>query len=502
MDILNSLSRIKPMAGRFLQKDGLRAKAMRGGAWLGSGSVAEQTIRLGRNMLLARLLAPGAFGTMSIVVSLGSLVTSFSDVGLGPAIIQNPRGGDEEYLNAAWWLGMGRAVLMYAAVFVAAPWVADFYGIPDLAALLRVALLNMVLDGLLSPRTKLVQKRMQFGRWAIVNNGGGICGVALTIGLSFFIRDVWALAIGFCCENGFRCLLSYIICPGLPSLRWDKQAFRELFKFSKGMFGLSFLNLLFSRTDIFVLGKLFSPAELGIYALTVNLIQAPMGFLINMLSQVLQPAFSHVQTESQRLNRILSEATSWLVFLGLPVVTAIWLSGSSLLTVVYGHRYGDTAAAEALGFAAGVALLNTLNALITLVFYATGKPGLHRRAVAASSIIMIIIIYPACKFLGLAGGQVAALIAIAASYLLQLSRMRYMTNLDIVSYGNAAIPAVLGSVGMLGIGAAAHQIGFDLSPWANIGVTVAACLLAYVGCLRMFMRKTGVTQDAIISELR
>lgn len=502
MDTLKSLSRIKSMAGRFLQKDGLRAKAVRGGAWLGSGSVAEQTIRLGRNMLLARLLAPSAFGTMSIVLSLGSLVASFSDVGLGPAIIQNPRGGDEEYLNAAWWLGMGRAVFAYAMIFAAAPLVAGFYGIPDLTALLRIALLSMVLDGLLSPRTKLVQKKMQFGRWAFVNNGGGICGVALTIGLSFFIRDVWALAIGYCCENGFRCLFSYIVCPGLPSFRWDKRAFKDLLQFSKGMFGLSFLNLLFARADIFVLGKLFSPEALGIYALTVNLIQAPMGFLINMLSQVLQPAFSHVQTELGRLNRILSEATGWLVFLGLPAVTAIWLCGSSLLTVVYGHRYGDTAAAEALGFAAGVALLNTLNALITLVFYATGKPSLHRRAVAASSIIMIVVIYPACKFLGLAGGQVAALIAIAASYMLQLSRMKYMTDLNIVSYGKAAIPAVLGSVGILAAAAAAHLLGFGVSPTANIAIATGACVLAYAGCLRIFMRMTGRMQDATIAELR
>jgi len=501
MDILKSLSHIKTIAARFLQKDGLRAKTMRGGAWLGGGSVAEQTIRLGRNMLLARLLAPGAFGTMSIVVSLGSLVASFSDVGLGPAIIQNPRGGEKEYLDAAWWLGMGRAVFMYATVFVAAPWVAGFYGNPDLTPLLRVALLNLVLDGMLSPRTKLVQKKMQFGRWALVNNGGGICGVALTIVLSFFIRDVWALAIGFCCENGFRCVLSYIICPGLPSLRWDKQAFRELFKFSKGMFGLSFLNLLFSRTDIFVLGKLFSPAELGIYALTVNLIQAPMGFLINMLSQVLQPAFSHVQTETQRVNRMLSEATSWLVFLGLPGLTAIWLCGPSLLTVVYGRRYGDAAAAEALEFAAAVALLNTLNAVITLVFYAMGKPSLHRRAVAASSIIMIIVIYPACKFLGMAGGQAAALIAITASYLLQLSRMRSMTNLNIASYLKPAIPAALGSIGILGIGAAPHLLGIEVSPAANIAIATCACLLACAGSLRMFKRMTGRMQEATIAEL-
>jgi O-antigen/teichoic acid export membrane protein len=502
MDILKSYTRIKTLVSQFTLKDGLRSKAVRGGAWLGGGSVAEQTIRLARNMLLARMLAPGAFGTMSIVVSLGSLVASFSDVGIGPAIIQNPRGGTAEYLNAAWWLGMARAIFMYGAVFVAAPSIAGFYGIADLTALLRVALLSLILDGMLSPRTKLVQKEMQFGRWAFVTNGGGICGVALTIGLSFVIRDVWALAIGYCCENGFRLVFSYIVCPGLPSFRWDKRAFKDLLNFSRGIFGLSFLNLLFARTDIFVLGKLFSPEALGIYALTVNLIQAPMGFLINMLSQILQPAFSHVQSDIERLNRIFSEATSWLVFLGLPVVTTIWLCGSSLLTVVYGHRYGDIAATEALGFAAGVAFLNTLNAMITLVFYATGRPGLHRRAVAASSIIMVIVIYPACKYLGLPGGQVAALIAIAASYLLQLSRMKRITDLNLTGYGKAFIPAVLGSAGILVAGAAAHLLGLTVNPSANIAIAAGACLLAYAGCLRFFMRITRKMHGAIVPELR
>ena len=46
-----------------------------------------------------------------------------------------------------------------------------------------------------------------------------------------------------------------------------------------------------------------------------------------------------------------------------------------------------------------------------------GRPGLHRRAVAASAVVMLIAIYPACKLLGVVGGQVAALLAIIVSYL-------------------------------------------------------------------------------------
>jgi O-antigen/teichoic acid export membrane protein len=210
MGFMSICNRVKVAANGALLGDTLRAKATRGGAWLGSGSFAEQVSRFARNMLLTRLLAPGAFGAMAIVLSSSSLVASFSDVGLWPAVIRNPRGGDDSYLNAAWWMGLGRAIGIYSLIFTAAPWIARFYGIPDLSMLLRVALLSILLDGLISPRSKLAQKDMKFGRWAFISNGGGICGVILTIALSFILRDVRALAIGYCSENAFRCIFSYI----------------------------------------------------------------------------------------------------------------------------------------------------------------------------------------------------------------------------------------------------------------------------------------------------
>ncbi|MEO6965429.1 MAG: oligosaccharide flippase family protein, partial [Acidobacteriaceae bacterium] len=355
--------RIRNTVGGALLGDGLRAKAARGGAWLGGGSVAEQATRFARNILLTRLLVPSAFGAMAIVLSASSLVSSISDVGLSPAVIQNPRGGEDEYLNAAWWLGLARAICIYAIIFAAAPWVAHFYGNVELSGLLRVTLFSAILDGMQSPRSKLAQKEMKFERWAVISNGGAICGVILTIVLSFILRDVWALAIGYCGENAFRCIFSYILCPGLPSFKLDRRATGELLQFSKGLLGLSFLNLIFARTDIFVLGKMYSPAALGIYTMAVALVLTPSNFLISMLGQTLLPALSQVQANAQRANRILSEITAWAILFGSPAVVMIWLCGPSLLTVVYGSQYA--AAAGALAIAAGVVFLNTLNSLIT-----------------------------------------------------------------------------------------------------------------------------------------
>lgn len=494
MVFANICSRLNVAVNRVLVGESLRSKVARGGAWLGSGSFVEQVSRFARNMLLTRLLAPSAFGAMAIVLSSSSLVGSLSDVGLWPAVIRNPRGGEDAYLNAAWWLGMGRAICIYAVIFATAPWVSRFYGIDDLSELLRVALLSIVFDGMISPRSKLAQKEMKFGRWALISNGGGICGVILTIVLSLVLRDVRALAIGYCSENAFRCLFSYILFPGLPSLEWDRFAIRDLLKFSRGMFGLSFLNLIFARTDIFVLGKLYSPEALGIYTMAVYLVQTPSSFLINMLGTTLLPAFSHVRTETERGNRILSEVTSWIILLGLPAVVMIWQCGSSLLTVTYGVRYAT--AAGVLAVAATVTLLNTLNSLVTSLFYAAGRPALHRRAVAASAVIMLIAIYPACKHLGLVGGQAAALLAISVSYLLQVLRARGIAGLSILRYGKALVPATVMSAGVLITILVARALGLATKPLANIAVAAAACIIAYVLCILVFARIKGLAQRA------
>src|SRR5580658_8975667 len=320
MDFAGLYSRARGYIDRLMLGDNLRAKTTRGAALLGSASLGEQASRFARNMLLTRIFAPRAFGTMALVLSSASTVGSLTDVGLRVSVIRNPRGRETAYLNAAWWLAMGRSLGVYAIIFVMAPLVARFYGNVELSALLRVALLGALLEGAMSPRSCLPQKDMKFGRWAAITNGGAICGIVLTVILSFIIRDVWALAIGYCSENVFRCLLSYILCPGLPSFGWDRAAARDLLNYSRGAYGLSFLNLIFTRTDIFVLAKLYSPTALGLYTMAVYLVQTPTGFIQNMVGSTLLPAFAHVQEDRKRLNRVLLEATSWLIVLGLPVV--------------------------------------------------------------------------------------------------------------------------------------------------------------------------------------
>jgi lipopolysaccharide exporter len=481
--------RIKKNLEAVLGGDSLKAKVFRGGAWLGSGSFVEQSFRFGRNMLLARLLAPEAFGTMAIVMSATSVLQSLTDVGAREALIQNPRGREVGHVGAAWWLAIGRSFSLYSLLFLFAPLISRFYANGELTALLRVAATGLLFEGAISSKAYVAIKEMKLQKWAAVYHGGGIAGVVITIVLGFFIRDVWALVIGYTAENAARCILSYIVCPYRPSLGWDKEAIRDLLKFSRGLLGLSLLNLIFARADIFVLAKLYSPAELGLYAMAIYLAQTPTGFLINLLNQTLLPTLSHVQDDNSRTNRIVLQVTSLIALLGMPVLVFLYFCGNSVLTLLYGLRYGTASAA--LVVAACVALLNVANTQITLVFYAKGLPQLHRRSVAIMAILMTVLIYPFARRFGLVGGQLACLISIVVGYFFQIERMGKLTNLNLSQYRKGFLVAAMVSVSAVAICLAARFLAAEARPLPNIAFGIVGCLVAYGLAGAIFYRRAG-----------
>jgi O-antigen/teichoic acid export membrane protein len=458
----------------YLSKGGLGAQAVRGGVWLGAGTVAAQLLRLGRNIFLTRLLSPDSFGAMAIIISIGSMMDTFTEIGTRESIIQNPNGCKDEYLNSAFWLSAGRSVFSYTAIFLLAPQVAAFYRNPELADLGRIALLGVVFRGIMSPRAFVSLKVMDYKRWTLLQYGTSIAASVATVVLAIFVRSVWALAIGFAFEYVLLFLASYILFPFRPRIAIEKHSAQQLFEFSRGVFGLSFLNLIYVRADIFVLGRLVSPEQLGIYTLAVYLAQAPATFALSYQAQILMPVFSQLQTEHERTNSILARGASLLAFFLIPVLIFVALSGRTLLALLYGARYAS-------GFwpfliAAIIAFINIANAQLTTAFYAAGRPQLHRLCLCVMALLIILLIYPAAHYLGAAGAQLAALLAMIAGYGIQLRQARSLNGFRLGGSRTFRL-RLAGALLVLAIAAIARDTMASPNTGLNLVIGVLAALL-------------------------
>lgn len=411
--------------------DGLRHRLFRGGAWLGVGTVADQGLRFLRNIILARLLAPEAFGLMAIVLSVCSLFQVLTGIGIKESVVQNPRGAERTFLNGAWWLSVARGLGLYLLAFVSAPWIARFYEAPELERLLRVAFLSVLAQAALSAGAFVAVKQMRYSKWVLIQQGGGVIGVLTAITLGFYLRGVWALVLGFAVEGIARCLISYLVCPFRPGLQFDPENRRALLRFAGGMFGLPALMLVYTEGSTFALGKLGSKADLGIFAMALGLARMASMFS-NQMVDLLMPAFSEIQKDPGRVNQGILKVTTFLALAGVPASAFMALFGSQVLEVLYGPRYAAGGLALALLFANEVLLVSSVP--IATVYLAVGKPALLRRFSLLRAFLVVALLWPAIRFGGLTGAASIPVAAMLLAYGLQLAQLRTVTGLEIKTY--------------------------------------------------------------------
>lgn len=439
-------AKAQQLIGRTFEGKALTARVARGGFWLGAGAGADNALRMLRNILLARLLAPEAFGLMAIVIAFRMAFEAITSVGIKTAVIQNPRADSQEFLNGAWWFSFARGVSLYALAFFISPWIAGFYDKPELTPLLQVALLSIFFQATISPKAYVQLKKLNYRRWIMIDYGGAALGITTAIVLGFMLQNVWALVIGFTVESVSRTALSYIFAPFRPGFKFESQSLRELFKYARGMFGLGALTFVANKADVFVLGKVVDDAVLGAYMLALSLAQIPINLNSKVVLPLSMPAFSSLQDQPERLMAGFLKASKLLALLFLPLLTLMACASPFLLTLVYGSEYAVVSLAFSI-LCARVAVTVTGITLAQL-YFATARPELNRTASLIRMVTVVALVYPFSLWWGAAGAALAALVAYTAWMLYNIARLRLVMDLPVTRYAGTLTTAVAASGGV------------------------------------------------------
>lgn len=484
------MRRITDKIKHLIAGDGLKALAMKGGFWIGLGSGSEQGLRFIRNIILVRILAPEAFGLMAIILAVNAAFEAFTQIGIKDSVIQNPQGAEDTYLNGAWFMSFGRSILLFIIGIISSTWIANFYDIPQKILLLQVSFIAILFNGAMSVRAYVSLKHMDYTKWVMIAHGGGLIGILTTISLSYVLQNVWALIFGYLTEAAARLILSYILCPHFPHWRFNKEHTSALLKYARGMFGLPILYFIYAKTDIFVVGKMFPNNELGIYSMVVTLAQAPASIITSLVNPILLPAFSHKQNDKQWINNTIIKTTKIIMVVGLPLLFFTALYGREILTVIYGSPYATMAVPFVVHLAATI--IRSASIPVANVYFALGRPEQHRIFTGIRATLILVLIYPAIRWLGLTGAALSVFFATAVGLYFQALQIRNLTGLDILKfkyilYESSAFSLIVGLVWI------ATTLLASSSPVISIVQGLIGCILGY-GLLIAYMinKKVGL----------
>ena len=98
------------------------------------------------SIVLARLLAPELYGTISLVTVFTTIMQVFVDSGMGNALIQKKDADDLDF-SSVFYFNVVVCAVLYLVMFCAAPVIARFYEDMSLVPIIRVLSLTLVISG-------------------------------------------------------------------------------------------------------------------------------------------------------------------------------------------------------------------------------------------------------------------------------------------------------------------------------------------------------------------
>ena len=323
------------------QGNRLLARVLRSSSWLVIGYGTSQLMRLISNLILARLLFPEAFGLMALVSVVTVGLMMFSDVGIGPAIAQNKRGDDPEFLNTAWTIQVIRGFLLWGGACLLAWPMAQFYGAPELVLYLPIAGISLALAGFNPTRIETAHRHLIVGRLTALDLLSQFIGIASMILLAWITQSVIALVIGGVIGAAAKLALTHFYLPGEANrFRWEKPAAKELMSFGKWIFLSTAFWFVSSQGDKAILGKFLSLDILGIYNIGYFLASFPLllGHAVNQ--RVMIPVYRETPPGASRENAAKLRKMRAVISAGIIGLLAVMaLVGPALVELLYDDRY-------------------------------------------------------------------------------------------------------------------------------------------------------------------
>ena len=464
---------------RYLASDSLRGRLARSGVFLTAGTVVERGFRLVRQIVLAKLVVPEQLGLVAICIAVLAMFEAAGEVGIRFSVIQNKIGDQYGYLNAAWWFQTLRGVVLTVLGVAAAGWIARFYEEPALTNVLRVAFLAVIFNALVSPGSHVLEKRLHFGKYVVLTQGSLLAGTVLTIVLAFLFRNVWAVIIGFSAEGVIRFILSFIICPFVPGFHIDRRAIKELSAFARGMFGMPILTLIAFQADVFVLGKMISLYQVGLYYLAFQLARIPRDLAFQIAGKLLLPVFAMKQDDKESLRRGLCQATRWVTLAVGPLIGFFVSCAVAILVVFYTPAYAEVTIAFMLMVL--TAFLRVQGVILSNMYFAIHQLNQQRFFVLLRVIVMGVLLIPLIQKMGFNGAALAVLAGELSGFIFQVITLNRRIQLSSRQYVESTMPGiVLGLVGAVLCWYWMIFRGLEISVWEILGVGLFVMAMGYV----------------------
>jgi PST family polysaccharide transporter len=318
----------------------LKKEMINGVFWTAVQKYSGIVVQLIISALLARLISPKDFGIVAIATVLIQFLNIFTDMGIGPAIVQSKNLSNRD-LGVIYSVTVYGGSLLTVLFFFASYWIALFYDNPSLILICRILSVNLFFIALNIVPNALITKNKRFKfiakRTLSLQIAGGILSViAACRGLgiySLLIAPVFT-AIGVF-------VLNYRQYPQKFYLKFNLSPLKKIFLFSVYQFLFNFMNYFSRNLDKLIIGKYLTLSDLGYYEKSYRLMMLPLQNVTSVITPVMHPVLNSLQDNCAELAVKYNKIIKLLATISFPLGILLHFAAPEIVRIVFGSQWDN-----------------------------------------------------------------------------------------------------------------------------------------------------------------
>lgn len=290
------------------------------------------------SIVLARLLAPELYGTISLVTVFTTIMQVFVDSGMGNALIQKKDADDLDF-SSVFYFNVVVCAVLYLVMFCAAPVIARFYEDMSLVPIIRVLSLTLVISGVKNVQQAYVSRTMQFKRFFFATLGGTVGAAVIGIGMAYAGYGVWALVAQQLFNAAMDTVVLWVTVKWRPKRMFSWKRLKSLLSFGSKLLASSLLDTVYNNLRQLIIGKVYSTEDLAYYNKGQQFPNIVITNINSSIDSVLLPVMSAEQDDIPRVKQMTRKAIRTSSFVIWPMVIGMAACAEPLIEVLLTEKW-------------------------------------------------------------------------------------------------------------------------------------------------------------------
>jgi O-antigen/teichoic acid export membrane protein len=316
----------------------LRKTVLSGVVWTFTQQFSTQGISFIVSLVLARILTPAEFGLIGMISVFVAIGSSLMESGMTQSLIRTANPTIEDY-STVFYFNMFMSLLVYLIVFFGAPYIGLFFKQPILKNLVRIYSLSFIITATYAVQQAMLTKNMDFKTQMIIAVPSLLISGILGIVLAYSGFGVWSLAYMSLCQALLISIQHWWHTKWRPSFSFSKEKFSLHFHFGYKLLFSGLLDTLFNNSYQIIIGRFFSPAQVGFYTRADQLKQLPVTNISSTLNKVTYPLFASIQNEDVRLKKVYKQVMQMVVYIIAPTLVFMGILAEPIFRLLFTDKW-------------------------------------------------------------------------------------------------------------------------------------------------------------------